>query len=62
MEEFTNDDAEAHTRLYDWVSSVMTYLSLIRQPLFTPARACPVLVNGHVICVFSRFNVDGDQF
>lgn len=30
--------------------------------LFIPARACPVLENGHVIRVFSRFNVDGDQF
>ena len=35
---------------------------IISEVVFTPARACPVLVNGHVIHVFSRFNVDGDQF
>lgn len=25
-------------------------------------RACPVLENGHMIRIFSRFNVGGDQF
>jgi len=28
---------------YDWVSSVMTCPSLIRQPPFTPVRGYPVL-------------------
>ena len=36
--------------------------NFINGVVFTSARACPVLVNGHVIRVFSRFNVDGDQF
>lgn len=36
--------------------------NFINEVVFTPACACPVLENGHVIHVFSRFNVDGDQF
>ena len=32
-----------------------------KQFLFTPARAYPVYVSGHVICIFTRVSMDGDS-
>ena len=29
-------------------------------PVYTDTRTCPVCVNGHVMCVVRRVNMDGD--